>query len=205
MPRKKVNYTHEYPYHVHARSNNKENFYLDIENVWNIFYYHLNELKIRFNCEIHAFVLMSNHYHLLLNTSEKFNLGQVMHWFQMSVSRSINSETGRVNHVFGGPYRCSQIIKSGGFEYVFKYIYRNPIRAGLCNKVEDYRFSLLNRDPQKLAEASSLLEGLIFSKEWLNWINVPTQKEHDEIIKKALARSVYNPCARSLKKLGLRN
>lgn len=201
MPRRKISYTHEYPYHVFARSNNKENFYLDIEDVWHIFYSHINELKYRFHCEVYAFVLMSNHYHLLLKTPESVDLGKIMHWFQMSISRKINSESERINHVFGGPYQCSQITTNIGFQNVFKYIYRNPIKANLCSKVEEYRYSLLNRDVLKVTSEDGLVVDLALDKSWLN---EPTSAEYDEIVRKGLTRGIYKPCARSMKKLDSR-
>ena len=202
MPRRKIEYTSEYPYHVFARSNNKENFYLSADEIWYLFINHLSELKSRFGCEIYAFVLMSNHYHLLIKTSEQYDLGQIMHWFQMSISRCINSRAERINHVFGGPYQCSQIKNNNSFLNVFKYIYRNPTRANLCENVEDYKYSLINRDTNNLVDKrlESLVSLLIYNNpKWRDWLNEPTSKEYDEAMKKGLAKGVFKAVGKTFK------
>src|SRR5690606_22174225 len=131
MPRKPLLYIHEYPYHVTARSNNKEWFYIAKSLLWEIFISELNSHKEKFGIRIHAFVLMDNHYHLLLSTRGEFYLGEVMQSLQRSIARKINSEAQRINHVFGGAYKGCLINNPIYYAHVVKYIYRNPIKAGL--------------------------------------------------------------------------
>ena len=70
MPRKKIIRTNEFPYHVTARTNNQEWFKLSLDEVWSIFERVLSKVQLRYSIEIYQFVLMSNHYHLLLSTPE---------------------------------------------------------------------------------------------------------------------------------------
>src|SRR5690606_40247811 len=69
--------TAAFPYHVTNRSNNREFFYVEMETLWPIFTDTLFDLTKQFNCQIHAFVLMSNHYHLIDRKSTRLNSSHV--------------------------------------------------------------------------------------------------------------------------------
>ncbi len=141
MPRKPLVYTHEYPYPLTARSNNRECFYLSRSACWAIFTKLLQGISIRFKFEIHAFVLMDNHYHLIGTPSENHPLPVVMEWFQRSANRMINCKAKRINHLFGGPYRGSLIKNSTYYHHAIKYVFRNPIEAKIANDVSKYAYS----------------------------------------------------------------
>lgn len=143
MPRKALTITHELPYHITARSNNREWFYLPIQDCWDIFLLHLTTVAIRYHFQIHAFVLMNNHYHMIATTSEPYSLPKVMEWFQRSVNRTINDKSGRINHLFGGPYKASLIRDEQSYYHALRYVYRNPVTAKITKKVEDYSYSSL--------------------------------------------------------------
>ncbi|NCN40082.1 hypothetical protein GW916_02425 [bacterium] len=143
MPRKKLEFTHEFPYHIVARSNNKEWFYLPIDQSWEIFVDLLLKVNIRFSFQIHSFILMNNHYHLIGTTSENYHLWKVMEWFQRSANRTINDRAGRINHLFGGPYKASLIRNEDYYFHATKYLYRNPVEAKTVDRVEDYKYSSL--------------------------------------------------------------
>ena len=97
VPRKKLIYTDEYPYHVMARSNNREWFYVSKEDAWNIFVSEVNRTISRQGTLIHSFVLMDNHYHMLISATEENDLGTVMRELQGRVSRRINRTSKRIN------------------------------------------------------------------------------------------------------------
>ena len=67
-----------------------------------------------------------------------------MKYLHREVARRSNRETRRINHFFGGRYKWTVVSDERYFWNAVKYIFRNPIRAGLCKKVEDYKFSSLN-------------------------------------------------------------
>ena len=200
MPRKPLIYTHENPYHIRARSNNKEWFHLPLSDCWNIFAAGLNHIQFEYGFSTHLFVLMNNHYHLVGTCSEKHKLGEVMAWFQKYVSRKINARTGRINHIFGGSYKASLISHPAHFSAVFKYVARNPVRAGICSNVESYLFSTLN---PKGSEGIALIEAGNWAVhipqetfEQNKWLNEPTLAELDEIIRKSLQKTVFRPACR---------
>jgi REP element-mobilizing transposase RayT len=100
---------------------------------------------------IHAYVLMSNHYHLLLETPEA-NLVAGMKWFQGAYTQRFNAMFKRRGHLFQGRYKAIPIAtdpQDGGLEYfreVSTYIHLNPFRAKLCGEglpkaLETYEWS----------------------------------------------------------------
>ena len=192
MSRRKTLHSYEYPYHITARSNNKEWFYLDKSLCWSIFCEKLNLASEMFQFQILAFVLMSNHYHLILKIIPEHKLGSIMNWLQTSISREINKKAGRINHIFGGPYKSSLITKTIYYAHVLKYVYRNPVRAGMCENVQTYPYSTLNSKDIKLNLNDSLNISNLLPKEecdYLNWLNTPLEKDYDEIIRKGLKKS----------------
>lgn len=190
MPRRKRIFTNEYPYHVYARANNKEWFCLPMDSMWEILSSHLNSIVSDYSCSIHSFVLMTNHYHLLLSTHKDYDLGSVMQWLQASVTRAVNKESGRMNHVFGGRYKASLIRTAVAYQDIYKYIYRNPVRANICEKVQDYKYSSLNsRDillaPNEFGSTDSP------PQEQLQWLNASDEKLKE--IRSGLRKSIFKP------------
>lgn len=146
MPRQKLIITHEFPYHITARTNNQERFFLPLDYCWRIFCKCLTQASLRFHFQIHAFVLMNNHYHLIATSSQEAPVPKVMEWFQKSVNRRIHFRCGRINHLFGGPYRGSLITSESYYAHALKYVYRNPVTAGITANVQTYRYSSLQDD-----------------------------------------------------------
>src|SRR4051794_13448330 len=128
MTRPRLVRTSDFPYHVSARTNNKDWFYVPQEQCWNFFSEVLCKLTEIYGVHLHSFVLMSNHCHLTLSTP-RLNLDLAMRYLFTEVSRRIAQHSGRINHIFGGRYKSSVMINPMGWAYVYKYVYRNPVRA----------------------------------------------------------------------------
>lgn len=188
MPRKKTFKTADYPYHVTARSSNKEWFYLPMDQVWQIFMNYLWFVSMTYKVRIHAFVLMDNHFHLLLRTPEA-NIDEAMNYLLREVSKTIGIEANRQNQIFGGPYHWTVIKNSIYYHHAYKYIYRNPVHAGICWKVEDYPYStlrgLLGRDQVLFPVADNMC---LISDPYrqLEWLNRDFESDDKIAIKKAL-------------------
>lgn len=91
---------------------------------------------------LHAFVLMSNHYHLALETPEG-NLVAGMHWLQATFANRFNQLRGERGHLFQGRYKALLVESGEALGQVCHYIHLNPVRAGLVSVAElaDYRYS----------------------------------------------------------------
>ncbi len=140
MPRRNLIRTKLFPYHVTTRSNNKEWFYIPIDEVWRYCRELLKEGEKEFKVEIEGFVLMSNHYHMCLFTPEE-NLDKFMRFFNKGLSEKISRHAGRINRIFGAPYNWTLIRNEQYYYNVLRYIYQNPLRAGVVKRCEDYPYS----------------------------------------------------------------
>lgn len=192
MARKLLIRTSESPYHVTGRSNNKDFFYVEPEALWQIFMQAMESAENLFSCDFHAFVLMSNHYHLLISTPLN-NIDKVMEHLQREVAKKANRKSGRINHFFGGPYKWSLIYEETYYWNAIKYIFRNPIRAGLCCDVFKYNYSSLNRKSKKLEWKmvdffNNKTKPITLNREWLN---EPFLNETEEELRLALRRKEF--------------
>ena len=194
MPRQPLIRTDCFSYHVTNRSNNREWFYLPIDEVWRVFLATLRGASERYQTEIHIFVLMSNHYHLILSTPQR-NLGEFMRYFQTEATREIQRRADRINHVFGTRYKWSVLENPMAFSYAYKYVLRNPVRAGICDGVDGYPYgswALLEKSHWCLphTERRDLLWSWIPKPfdERLAWLNRRTPKEAEAMVQQALRR-----------------
>lgn len=119
-------------YHVMARGDRREAIVEDDEDR-KMFLRTLGEAAEKTGFRIHAYVLMSNHYHLLLETPGA-NLSAGMGWLQNAYTRRINVRHGRWGHVFGGRYKSILAEPGNCFWALMDYVHLNPVRAGLMNE-----------------------------------------------------------------------
>ena len=199
MPRKKLIRSDIFPYHVTARTNNREAFHCPIEKAWDIFTHQCFEISLLFGARIHAFVLMPNHIHLLISTPQD-DLGIVMKYWIGSGTKTLNQMSGRSGHVFGGSYHWSLVNSPIYYGHALKYVYRNPVKAKICESVEDYSYStlsgLIGNQPLKFPvhypfqQANFLPADL---GELAIWLNRPFKSEHQAAIQKGLRHRIYTP------------
>ena len=142
----------QYPgaiYHVMARGDGGKTVFenkADCE----VFLHRLGEACGSCGWRVHAWVLMDNHFHLLLETPQA-NLVAGMKWLLGVFSQGWNRARGRKGHVFQGRYKAVPVSGSEADRYYFRivadYIHLNPARAGLAGglhgKLADYRWSSL--------------------------------------------------------------
>ena len=132
----------QYPsaiYHVMSRGNGGQSIFVSDQDRFT-FLSLLELLTERFNIEIHAFVLMSNHYHLLVKTIEA-NLSKAMQWFGTTYTRRFNMANNHSGHLFQGRYK-SIIVQNDAYLMLLScYIHRNPLRAGIVERLADYPWS----------------------------------------------------------------
>ena len=114
-------------YHVMCRGNRQEAIFKDGKD-HERFLDTLEEVALRNGWLIHAFVLMGNHYHLLLETPEP-NLVDGMRWFQSTYTQRFNARHKVWGHLFQGRYKALPVDGGEYFRTVADYIHLNPARA----------------------------------------------------------------------------
>ncbi|MBI4765335.1 MAG: transposase [Deltaproteobacteria bacterium] len=126
-------------YHVLSRGNERRDIFYD-EQDRDIFLALLGEISRRFEIEVFAYVLMDNHYHLLLRIHQA-NLSKAMQWLGVTYTRRFNLKHCRSGHLFQGRFKSMLIENDAYLMQLSCYIHRNPLRAGLVNRLADYSWS----------------------------------------------------------------
>ena len=136
-------------YHVMARGNRREAVFLDDEDR-RLFVRAMGEACAMTGWRVHGWVLLSNHYHLMIETPEP-NLVAGMQWLQNTVTRRFNVRHRAWGRVFGDRYKAVAVEGRAPFYYetLLDYIHLNPVRAGLVRvKKARERFGLSMEQPE---------------------------------------------------------
>ena len=126
-------------YHILSRGNARRNIFSD-NNDRISFLEILGKMSERFEVEVYAYVLMNNHYHLLLKTS-KPNISKSMQWFGTTYTRRYNIKHRRSGHLFQGRFKNFLVENDEYLMLLSCYIHRNPLRAGIVERLVDYPWS----------------------------------------------------------------
>jgi len=149
-------------YHILSRGNERRNiFFGDAD--YKVFLGVLEEMSERFEVDIFAYVLMSNHYHLLIRTNQG-NLSKSMQWVGTTYTRRFNLQHFRSGHLFQGRFKSILVQNDAYLMQLSCYIHRNPLRAGLVNRLADYRWSSYRTYAYKASHTKWLNKDLILSQ-----------------------------------------
>jgi REP element-mobilizing transposase RayT len=126
-------------YHVTSRGDRREDIFEDDEDRGR-FLSVLAECVGRFNWVVHAYCLMSNHYHLLVETVEG-NLSKGMRQLNGVYTQASNRRHGRVGHLFQGRFKAILVDRDAYLLELSRYIVLNPVRARMVVQPEDWAWS----------------------------------------------------------------
>jgi len=132
----------EYPgavYHITSRGNEKKPIFKD-EKDRDIFLDTLSQVDKRYNWLCHAYCLMNNHYHLIIETPDG-NLSAGMRQLNGVYTQTFNRRHKRVGHLFQGRYKAILIQKDSHLLEVCRYVVLNPARAKAVEKPEQWKWS----------------------------------------------------------------
>ncbi len=140
-------------YHVLGRGNRGANIFYDDKDS-KFFLKKLSTFSEEYSIQIFSYVLMRNHYHILLRT-KKPNLPSFMQRINLIYSKYFNYIHGLNGHLFQDRYKAFVVDKNGYFISVLRYIALNPVVAGIVENAEDYewssyRFLFKNEKPEWL-------------------------------------------------------
>ncbi|HEY2094570.1 MAG TPA: transposase [Thermoanaerobaculia bacterium] len=147
-------------HHVTSRGNERRPIFID-DRDREMFLEFLGRAVKRFGWSLTAYVLMTNHFHLVVQTPEP-NLSRGMHWLNTAYVVWFNRRHERSGHLFGGRFKAFLIEKETYFTTVLRYVVLNPVRANMVARPEDYRWSSyrgtagLESAPEWLDTASAL-------------------------------------------------
>lgn len=126
-------------YHVTDRGNERREIF-QTKKDYERFNQYLMGAKDKYGFLLHGYVLMTNHYHLIIETS-KANLNRIMHYINGSYTTYFNRKQGRNGHLFQGRYKAILVDVDHYLLELSRYLHLNPVRAGLVKRPEEYPYS----------------------------------------------------------------
>ena len=99
------------------------------------------DLQEKYSVKIIAYCIMNNHAHILINCRIIKNLSEYMHNLNTRYGCYYNKKYKRVGYVFRDRYKAEGIYTERHLYGCIKYIYDNPVKAGICNTPEEYLYS----------------------------------------------------------------
>ncbi|TET71763.1 MAG: transposase [Candidatus Aminicenantes bacterium] len=126
-------------YHITARGNEKKDIFTNDADR-NKFIEILESVAEKYRWIVHAYCLMSNHYHLVVETPLK-NLSAGMRQLNGVYTQSFNKKHGRIGHLFQGRFKAYLIEKENYLLEACRYIVLNPVRAGIVHDPLEWEYS----------------------------------------------------------------
>ena len=172
-------------YHIVNRGVNNSDIFIEKED-----YYKFLELMLKikydYDITIHAFTILPNHYHILLQT-HKSNLSEAMRLLNSAYAAWYNFKSGRVGHLWKGRFDSYMLFDEDHFWKVVKYIERNALALGLVEDVVDWEYQSLALRIKKNKFFEIIEKSKILTKpldEYIEWLRKPLEKfELEEIYK----------------------
>ena len=128
------------PWHIIQRGNNRSACFLAEED-YQFYLHYLHAFCDTFGCALHAYVLMTNHVHLLLTPRQKDSAGLLMKHLGQRYVQYFNRTYKRSGTLWEGRFRSCLTQSEDYVLACYRYIELNPVRAAMVMKPEDYRWS----------------------------------------------------------------
>lgn len=180
-------------YHCINRANGRlkiftnDSFYKDFE-------YLLDEARQLYSVQILAYVLMPNHWHLLLYPRENGDLSAFMGWLSTSHTRRYHAQTKTTGggHLYQGRYKSFLVQNDVHLLSVLKYIERNPVRAHLAKSPEQWRWGSAHRRIVGTAKEKNMLgkSPTPLPRKYLTWLHYAEPAEELDEIRRSVRKSV---------------
>jgi putative transposase len=126
-------------FHITARGVNKTDIYFDAEDR-RTFVAIFGAAVRRHFWDLHTVCLMTNHYHLVIESTVG-HMSRGMQWLNGAYGQIFNKRWDRSGHLFGGRFYSKPIEGEEQLVETCRYVIWNPVRAGLCEKPEDWPWS----------------------------------------------------------------
>lgn len=140
MPRKPRFFLPNQPVHLVARGHNREPI-VTREADYLRFYEHLIHAATTYRVKIHAWVIMTNHIHLLATPEQEASLPRCMQWLGRNYAHYFNRIYGRSGSLWEGRYKTSIVDCDDYLLRCYRYIELNPVRATMAQHPADYPWS----------------------------------------------------------------
>ena len=163
MPRKPRFYLPGVPVHVVQRGHSREPVFFETGD-YQAYLHWLQEASERYDCAIHAYVLMTNHIHILATPKKQDSISLMMQYTGRRYVPYINHSYGTSGTIWEGRYKSSMIHDEEYLLTCMRYIELNPVRANMVKSPGAYRWSSYGKNargkPNTLVQSHSLYQAL---------------------------------------------
>ena len=144
MPRIPRKYLDTSFFHIMSQGINKSYIFDD---PIDIRYYIKNmyELKNKYQIRIIAYCIMNNHTHILIQCNQIDNLKKYMHGLNTRYGQYYNKKHKRVGYVFRDRYKAEGIYNESQLNNCIRYIYNNPVKAGMCQNQKSISIQITSK------------------------------------------------------------
>ena len=189
MPRKKREFIENGFYHIMTRGNDKRQIFFE-ERDYRYFILLLKKYLKKYNIKMYNFAIMPNHFHLLISAEKKIELANYMKCVNLSYGTYFRKKYMSVGYLYQGRYKSIIVENNKYLLECARYIEYNPVKAGLIEKVEEYRWSSIRY--YIFNEYKDLItENLVYSEikknndkdfndEYLNYVNNSKNEKRSE-------------------------
>ena len=186
MPRSQRIDIGNYVYHTLNRANARVQIF-DNDKDYKLFENILKEAKEKFDMRILAYCIMPNHWHLVLYPKKDGDLSKFMSWVTNTHTRrwhAIKKTIGQ-GHLYQGRYKSFLVQENEYLLQLFEYIERNPLRAKLVEKTEDWKWSSLWRRQQGNNQQGEFLDEwpIDAPKDYTDLVNISQKDTEIESLK----------------------
>lgn len=153
----------------------------------------LEEALARTPVDLFTFCVMPTHWHFVLRPTRDGDLSRFMQWLTLAHAQRwrTSHETVGYGPLYQGRFKAFAIQEDAHLLTVLRYVERNPLRAGLVRRAEDWRWSGLHRrmSGSRLQRAILTPWPLPVPADWLQWVNAPQTPAEEEAIRTSINRS----------------
>jgi len=143
MPRRKVTFSKGERYHIFNRGNNSQQIFIHPED-YSRFLRLIGDLLPSSAVSLHSYTLLPNHYHLSVSIRDHIDISASMCAMQSIYAKWFNCKYRQHGHVFDGRFKSPLIETLEYFDYLSRYIHRNPVEAHLARSPGDWPYSSYN-------------------------------------------------------------
>ena len=152
----------------------------------------LGEGLDRYPVELFAFTLMPNHWHLVLRPAEAGQMGRMLRWVTATHTQRYHAHdhTSGQGHLYQARFKSFPVADDAHFLVVCRYVERNPLRAGLVARAEDWQYGSLWRWTQKAEPEPKLLSPWPIARtpNWLERVNQPLREKELAAVRTCVQR-----------------
>lgn len=178
-------------YHALNRANARLTIFEDDED-YAAFERTLAEAVTRYDMQLPAYCVMPNHFHLVLWPRLDGELSLFMGWLTMTHTQRWHAHrhSAGTGHLYQGRFKSFPVQDDGHFLTLCRYVERNPLRAGLVERAEHWRWGSLWRRVAKNSGDGPLLQSWPVDRpsDWVKRVNTALSGSEEEALRRAIRR-----------------